>query len=572
MFGWIVIKNTINDNNDIGWMGNCKSIIYKEYIFLYNPMNKFKDDKLFFEDNEKIVLLDGVVFNKQELCSRFDKDWKHTFENLLKKNEDYFMDSLRGSFCGVVLYKKNDKIIAFTNHSGERTVYYTEMDRRIIITSHCSFLRNYYKNIGKKLEPCREAHYELLITGSILFGKTPFNGVYRLAAGQRLVYANKILRNEFYHMFRNIPEHSFSLEECINEGDRLFRQAVDRIFRKNVEYGYQCECDLSGGLDSRMATWVAHDLGYKDVLNICYCVEGNLDHTVSKQIAEDLGNSYLFIPMDGSVFEDGERKVELFGGQVDYIVCTGALKALDAARNKNLGCMCTGLLGELQNAYWIESADYHTAPGYYDRDLRTHLFKLNISEQNMEQYENYEQMNLYEHSANMYLLSALVRQQEVEVSSPFIDVDYLDFIYKVPLRWRANYGYVKKWMTVKYPKSTQYIWQHTGSPVNDDVKLAQKIGRGVFNAEDYAKRFLNKVLRIAKINYQLYRKQEMNPVNTWYRNSESLRSYLDNYYADNINRVMDNKMKDDLMQLFQEGNAFGKLEVVNILAIYKLYL
>lgn len=278
-------------------------------------MNKFPNDKLFYEDEKKAVLLDGVVLNIDELMKEYNKKaWREVFDHIYQENNNTFMDKLRGSFCGVVYDKNAEEIKAFTNHSGERAVYYYKENDSFMIANHIFFIKHLAEHIGTGINPCVQGCYEMLVTGSCLSNNTPYLNTYRITAGKYITVKNGITVENFYHMFKNMPEHELDLDECIEMGDKLFRQAVDRIFRKNREYGYQSECDLSGGLDSRMATWVAHDLGYGKVLNICYCVKNHLDHAISKKMANDLENEYFFLPMDSDIMKDIDKKVIYMGG------------------------------------------------------------------------------------------------------------------------------------------------------------------------------------------------------------------------------------------------------------------
>lgn len=273
----------------------------------------------------------------------------------------------------------------------------------------------------------------------------------------------------------------------------------------------------------------------------------------------------------GGVFEDPDRKVELFGGQVDYIVCTGALKALDCLKGRNLGLMCTGLIGETPKAACAQRAE-HTAADYYDKELRSRMFPVPIPDSQKAVYDNFEQFNLYEHSFNKYLLSVLVRQQEVEVASPYVDVDYLDFIFKVPVAYRYGCKYVKAWINTKYPKAAQYIWQYNGKPVSEEISFAQRFKFYKYKLRDVFVRARNKIARMAGNRRQLYQERDMNPTEKWYWNSRDFREFVLSYYKANIGRVKSKGMKTSLARMFHHGNAQEKLEVVNLLAIYKLYL
>lgn len=552
-------------------LDSLKTLSYGDVCFYYSPLPKFENDHLFYEDEEKIVLIDGVVFNNRELMeARGYVSWRETADQLIAEDPKTFQKELRGSFCGVILQKGSGEILLFTNQSGEKTVYYARREGLFLAASHNNILTAVLKKQGFPLEPDVQAHRELLCAGSILHGKTPFQGIRRLTAGKYLLVTEDGCHESRYHMFHNIPEHELSLDECVEELDRRFRKAVDRIFAKNKEYGYQGECDLSGGLDSRMATWVAHDLGYQNILNVCYCQSGKIDHTTSKIIAHDLGNEYFFLPMDGGeLLLDVDEVVDKFGGQVSYIICTGANRALTEMEKHHIALSATGLLGELHNAYWVEG-EAHTPSGYIHNRYSS-VVPLDVPDAYKKDYDNYEQMNLYEYSAVCFLSSALVRQQVCEVTSPFIDVDYLEFAYRVPLKWRRHYLLTKTWMVKKYPDAAKYVWQTERMPVDKSYYHQIYFPKLVDDLFRFPVRLVNKAARLLNLSIQFTYSSDMNPFEQWYRTNPRLREFIHNYYKENIGRIDYAQLQADVRKTFEQGGAMDKLQTVNLLAVYKRY-
>ncbi|PEN17505.1 asparagine synthase, partial [Bacillus wiedmannii] len=88
-----------------------------------------------------------------------------------------------------------------------------------------------------------------------------------------------------YFNLNNTPREDKSEEAIIEEMDSLFREAIRLQFEKDREYGYKHIASLSGGLDSRMVNFVAHDLGYKDILNYTFSQSNYLDEKIAKDIA-----------------------------------------------------------------------------------------------------------------------------------------------------------------------------------------------------------------------------------------------------------------------------------------------
>lgn len=547
-----------------------KKLTWADWKFSYSPLDKFENDRLFFADEDKIVLLDGVIYNKNEIiASGSFSDWKQAFQSVYAAAPESFMLELRGSFCGAILNKRNGSLMAFVNQSGEKPLYYCSDGEFSVLASHNNLLLPVLKGRGKAIAPDEEGCIELLTLGYCLHGNTPFKDVSRLMAGKRLTIDAAGCRESRYHMFRNIPEHELGLDECVNEADIRFRRAVSRIFEKNREYGYQGECDLSGGLDSRLVTWVAHDLGFENVLNVCYCESGGIDHTTSKKIAEDIKNEYLFYPMDGGQFlMDIDEVVDRFGGQLSYIVCTGANRVMKEVAKKNIGLTATGLLGELHNAYWTEG-EVHTPPALTKNRYCSRV-DFQLPESYKADYDNYEQMNLYEFSNLMFLSSAIVRQQRFEVASPFIDVDFLEFAYRIPLKYRKEYLFTKTWMVNKYLQAAKYVWQTKRMPVDKSYYNNFYLPKAVDDARNIVIRLINKAARVVNLSYQISLRAEMNPFEKWYRVNPDLRAFIENYYAENICLVMQPQLLEAVRKAYS-GDVRDKLQAINLLAVYKRY-
>ena len=551
-------------------LGEGKALSFGGIQFMYYPMPKFENDKLFYEDEEKILLLDGVIFNQRELMSGSSKSWQSVVEGLYQQDPETFFTALRGSFCGAVLEKRSGVLRAFTNHSGEKTVYYTVQGDQFVVASHNNILTEILRENHLPVTPDLEACKELVALGSLLHGKTPFQGVRRVTAGRAVTISGGQSTESQYHMFRNIPEHEMSLEECIDELDKRFRKAVDRIFSKNAEYGYRGECDLSAGTDSRMAAWIAHDLGYQNVINICYSHSGNLDHTVSQKIAHALKNKYVFIPLDGGDFlTEVDEVVDKFGGQVTYLICTGANRAMKKIQDSNVALCVTGLLGELAKGDWAKD-QIHTAPCYTEQRY-SYVVPLNPSLQDSDQYDNREQLNFYEYGLPLMYSSLLVRQHQCEGFSPFLDVDCLEFLFRIPIQFRASKQLIMKWMVQKYPKAAEYVWQTKRMPVSYAYYHKRYWPAVLDDVRTFGIRCINKACRICHLPIQLTTRQDMNPFDIWYRTNSDLRKFLQSYYEANLPLVTDPALRQLLTETYTKGAARDKLQVINLLAVYRRY-
>ncbi len=55
---------------------------YDGYWAKWNTLNKYMQDKLFCQNERYILILEGVILNKQELCNKYKGTWE---EAVIKK-------------------------------------------------------------------------------------------------------------------------------------------------------------------------------------------------------------------------------------------------------------------------------------------------------------------------------------------------------------------------------------------------------------------------------------------------------------------------------------------------------
>ena len=180
-------------------------------------------------------------------------------------------------------------------------------------------------------------------------------------------------------------------------------------------------------------------------------------------------------------------------------------------------------------------------------------------------------MNLYEEDNLLLMTSVAVRQQEWEAVSPYVDVEFLEFAYRIPLKWRTHRYAAEMWIVTQYPGAAKYVWQKTGKPVNKSFRNEFYFPKAVDDVRTMIYRCINKAARILNIPKQLIFQNEMNPVETWYRTNSRLREFYQRYYQENISRIQDPALRDDVRKTFEEGTAQDKIQAINILGIYKRY-
>ena len=534
----------------------------------YKKLSKFEDDKILFKYNNKYFLLDGVLLNKNKLLNKYNKENLEELLIYLHENNANFYNEFRGQFRGFIFDTKELVVEAYTNHTGEKAIFYYQNENSFILSSKMSYIYEVLKgDMQRTLTYNSLALHDLITNGFLMQTDTIFNEIYRIGAGQTILLKNNIITGKYYYKFTNVPEIDLTEDEILKKLDTLFVQAVKRVFDKNLEYNYNHIADISGGIDSRMINIVANELKYKNITNISYCQSNMIDEKIAKKISKDLGNKFVFYAMDKAEFiYDIDELVKKFDGQELYYVSTGSTKVFNEL-HKNIGISAMGLLGEILKGEFVQY-DYHIKPtseNIYFRASKT----LNLVGERREYnyYENLEMYNLYNYGFNYILSSCRSRQDDTECGTPFLDVDFCEFCLKIPIELRKNFYIYKRWILQYHNKAAKYVWQTTMKPLDKKIYYLD-IYYKIKKRFNYV---ANNIFKKLKLNYRFINKNEMNPFDYWITTNKNIYNFIYKYYNENIKFVKDDILKVNIEKMMASNRNVDKLIVINLLATLKTY-
>ncbi len=539
-------------------------IIGDNYVIHRSTLSKFIEDKVFYNSEGYIVVIEGIIVNKAELLGN-STSWSQRVIELYQLHGDSFYKDFRGSFSGLIYDKKQEKWIIFSDQIGSKHIYYSKMSgERYIFASNISEVYRVLdlNNVTNSLDT--NAAYMLLSYGYMLGDRTLSTTIKRVEPGSYLKIQRDQLSKHEYFRFTNIPDSRLTEDDIIEQADFLFQQAIRRQFEKDLEYGYKHFVSLSGGLDSRMTSYVGNKLGYKNQLNFTFSQTNYLDETIPKKIAEDLRHEWIFKSLDNGLFLlDVDYITSITGGNVLYYSLAHIMSLYKYTDFTLLGIVHSGQLGDVilgtysTNPYHIN--DFDPGSGAFSNK---YLDQIEFSDLNMS-YENEEMFKMYSRGFNGINSSALATHQFTETLSPFCDVDFMDFVLKIPLKLRFNHYIYIKLIRKKYPKLAGYIWERTK---RRPTKVPHKISfKGKYiTLQDLPVKLLEKV-KLRKS--PMLTKKHMNPFGYWYKTNEELRLYFDQYLKDSIDVLDSNPaLKQDCYRLYSNGNAREKIQVISLLS------
>ena len=94
------------------------------YHFEQRTINKFMNDKLFVANDKYLIITEGVILNNHQMMQQYHaSSWQECVENMYEQLGETFYLPWRGSFCGLLYDKKEQKWIVFTNHIGDKQAF-----------------------------------------------------------------------------------------------------------------------------------------------------------------------------------------------------------------------------------------------------------------------------------------------------------------------------------------------------------------------------------------------------------------------------------------------------------------
>ncbi len=558
----------------------CGEMIYRntefsDYKLFQYTTSKFCDDKCFDLQEQYFSCMEGVVLNKKELLEKYQANSiSHLTFLMHQKREDFFND-FRGSFSGMYCDLMSNKWLLFTSHYGDNAVFYYQHNDKFIISSSLEWLAEGLRLNKIFYDVNEKAVYYMLTYGFMADESTYIKGVNRLLPGQYAQISNCGFRiNEYYTLKRDkINLENKSEDEMIEILDELFTCAVKREYEKDLEYGYKHLIELSGGLDSRMNYWIAHELGYKDSLAITFCQSNYIDELVAKQIADYWKEEILVWPLDSAKhLYDVDRDTKLNYGISLYSGVGGELHILDSLNMHQYGILHTGQLGGAVLGTYIKNEQelyiLKTAGNYSDKLLEKY------NDNSYSKYENREEYLLNTRGLLGCLGSHPFARYYTEECAPFLDVDVMDFCLSIPLAKRIDRYIYKKWILAKHPDAAKFIWERTGDLIDkSDFYLKWKLIKQIaWDVIAHPSLLLRKIgLPVKAPTLSDYR--GMNPMDKWLQDNESLQKFVEEYYQTHIGivrKVLSSKLIEDIEELYKQGSMGEKTQIFTALSAIEL--
>lgn len=532
-----------------------------------HAVNKFMNDRVFEQNDQYVLLLDGVILNKAALFDRFgdqaDTQMRTLLPQLIASGETTFFNQFRGSFAGAHLNRATGELTVYTNQVGDKPVYYYEhqVTQTLYFAMDLMSLVTLMRQHGIDTELNQDAAYSLLTHGHVLCNETLVAGIRRLTPGHYLTFSKAGLRKQAYFTFSNQP---VEIDEAtaIAQLDHHFRRAVQLAFEKDREYGYRHLVALSGGLDARMTTWVAHELGYTEMLNYTFSQSDYLDETIPKQIARDLRHEWLFKALDNGLYlyQYFDQVITIGSGISRSASLTHTFSLLSTLNWEQYGLVHTGqLVDVIIGTYYSKGqlTDWHPGAG---ADSTRLIDRVHYAVANAVNLEDEELFKLYNRGLTGINGGLVPMQQFTETISPFLDVDLMAFCLSLPLRYRRGHHLYIKWINQCYPAAANYVYEKVNGKINRKIVTVSGVPIPWTSVPQAALKWVRK-----KLGLKLRTRQHMNPTDYWYAVNPELRHFYTQQFEQQITSIENPQLQADCQVLFEQGSVNEKDQVITLL-------
>jgi asparagine synthase (glutamine-hydrolysing) len=299
--GWAVHRGSFSDANPV-W-------------------NESRDVCLIFTGEE--FSDDAVIAALRARGHTFNADDASWLVHAYEEEGAAFVEKLNGTFAGLVVDLRQDRVILFNDRFGLGRIYLHEQADGLCFSSEAKSLLRVLPGV-RQIDPVGLA--EFASAGCAMQQRTLFAGVSLLPPASRWVFSRgQLERKETYftpETWENLPH--LAEGEFYEQLKATFTKIVPRYFRGRSRVGVS----LTGGLDGRMIMACS---GQEPGTLPCYTFGGTYrdctDVVFARQVAKVCGQPHQVIPVDDAFIRQfgplAEKSVYVSDGAMDV---TGAVE------------------------------------------------------------------------------------------------------------------------------------------------------------------------------------------------------------------------------------------------------
>lgn len=529
----IISKKNIDLSNEFYKEEGTSYLI--DHVFYQNAslgryvIDKFQNDKVFANVDQKTIVTDGITLNFKNLLSKYKtKNYADLIIKLYEKYDWKFVNKLRGNFSIFIYFDKENKLIVSTDHLASKPIYYffDKESNTFIFSSNLRVVTRGMKHLGFTIDLDITGVYYLLTFGYMLEDVTLIKNVKKLLPGHVIIYEDEKIEIKKYYKLSNKPYIEGNEDDIIKELDKRFSNAIRLEYEKDLEYGYLHIATLSGGLDSRTNIAYAKKLGFNNLTCFTFSESNYLDEKIAKKICSDNNIEFIFYALDNGNYltkyidniilsNDG---LILFDGSSHLYNC---LKKISF---QNYGLIHTGMIGDLIVGSYLKGKEhYKINKELFKRITHSNILfhKLHLDINNFD-YESGELFAFYTKCVNAVFNGYRMIEQFTEFSSPFLYIDFLEYALRIHPKYRYEESIYFKWINKCISEFSKYRWEKCGlRPIYPiSIMKYSRMFRRLIGKTTFGEKYVS-----------------MNPMKYWWKKNTDLQKKINSIFNENIKNL-----------------------------------
>lgn len=218
-----------------------------------------------FTDKKKryLLIFNGELYNFLELKKNLENegikfntksDTEVLFNLIIYKGIKYTLNVIRGMFSFIFLDKKKNIFYGARDHFGQKPFYYSKSKTNFLASTNIKPILDNLKSSSKELDLDSVNKY-FLSSGIISVSKTFFKNISTLPAGSYFKFHNnKFKINKYFNLYNCIKKNKILMyrkknqDELLKILDTKLNNAIKRHLLSDAKIGVTC----SGGIDSSL--------------------------------------------------------------------------------------------------------------------------------------------------------------------------------------------------------------------------------------------------------------------------------------------------------------------------------
>ena len=274
----------------------------------------------------------------------------------------------------------------------------------------------------------------------------------------------------------------------------------------------------------------------------------------NKQIAEKYDIPLLQFSLSPDMMLPVDDIIAVNDGLISYTNCCHVFSILNQLKDQQFGTIHTGIMGDTIMGSSVNDDDRIKKRLYSVNTVFPD--QINYIDNLIAKYKNAELCLIYNliffGESNGFVNFDLMG----ETLSPFLNTSFLSYAYSIPNELKFNRKLYIEWIKTCRPGVAGFVWETiAGKPTNNQfLRQFYRYKRAV----------------IKRLPIETRWKDNMSPEKTWYDQNQFVREKLDQYFFNNVSRISNSKLSEDVIALYNNEDFNVKARCITLVGAIKL--